>query len=240
MKIKKIKFSALRNNEWYQLFAEIKVSIEKFGAEMLGIAQLFVKFKAILINVAVAIDAIRKSPETAQLERVDESRDNALRGFTGTLSGACFHFDETKRSAAERLSDVVAHFGNLAVKPIDEETTGIINLLQELDVRAADVQLLGLNDWVTEIRARNDEYASLVQVRTTEVAGRPKLRTISLRNELQDTFRQMVACVEVLALLNGEATYQPFADELNVIVERYSSKAARHHKRAGEETSTVA
>jgi hypothetical protein len=50
----------------------------------------------------------------------------------------------------------------------------------------------------------------------------------------------MVACIEVLAVLNGEATYQPFADELNVILERYGSKAARHHKRAGEANEQTA
>ncbi|MDR2064209.1 MAG: DUF6261 family protein [Prevotellaceae bacterium] len=224
MKISKIKFILLRNEEWFQFMTEFKDLAEKLTPETLGISGLFTQFLTAYADADVAADIIRKSPETAQMQEADRKRDVTFRGLADAVSAFGHHFNAGKRQAAEELTIVLDHFGNLAQKPSNEETAGIYNLLQELNGKyAPQMQLLALGDWAQELEQNNIDYETLVKQRNTELAERPKLRMTDVRRQTQDIYSKITERIEALAVVNGEDAYVPFVDELNVFVKRYNS-----------------
>ncbi|MDR0756880.1 MAG: DUF6261 family protein [Tannerella sp.] len=223
MKIVRIDFSRLHNEEWFQFFTEFKVLAVKHNPDTLDIAALFAVFLTLYAEVDKGLVVIRKSPLTEKMNNADVRRDQTYRGLIEAVRAFQNHFSEEKREAARRLFIVFDTFGNLSVKPANEETAGIYNLLQELngDCRP-QVELLGVSDWVKQLETDNDAYEALVRERNTETAARPQIRLAEKRTQAQQVYAQIVERIEALAIVHGETAYAPFVGEWNAFVQRYS------------------
>jgi hypothetical protein len=243
MKILKMRFTNLRNEEWFQFMTEFKDLAEKSTPETLGISELFTQFLSAYADADIAAEIIRKSPETAQMQEADRKRDATFRGLANAVDAFTHHFNAGKRQAAEELTIVLDHFGNLAQKPSNEETAGIYNLLQELNGKyAPQVQLLALGDWVQELEQNNNEYETLVKQRNVELAERPKLRMSNVRSQTQDIYRKISERIEALIIVNGANAYASFVDELNVFIKHYNSIISQRQGRneaAAEQKETT-
>lgn len=232
MKILKLDFYKLRNEEWFQLFTEFRDLVLKYNPATLNIAELWATFLTLYADADTALEIIRKSADTARMIEADHVRDHTYRGFADAVKSACNHFDPDKRAAAEKLSILFNHFGNLARKASNEETAGIFNLLQELDNGAPGdtlpVDLLGLRDWATRLAADNAAYEALVKDRNTEVASRSKLRMKEVRSKTQEVYYKLTERIEATTTLNGDVP--PFADfgnEWNAFLKRYADVLAQ-------------
>ncbi|MDR2466495.1 MAG: DUF6261 family protein [Prevotellaceae bacterium] len=232
MKILRLDFRRLRNEEWFQLFTEFRDLVLKYNADELNIAELWATFLLLYADADTALEIIRKSADTALMIEADHVRDHTFRGFVDAVKSARNHFDPAKRAAAEKLIIIFDHFGNLAHKAFNEETAGIHNLLEEFDRGAPETELpvdvLGLRDWANKLAADNDAYEALVKDRNTEVASRSKLRMKEVRSDLQEVYYKMVARIEATMTLNGEV--QPFTDfvnEWNAFLKHYSDVLAQ-------------
>jgi hypothetical protein len=229
MKILRSDFYRFRNEEWFQLFTEFRDLALKFNPDALNITAQWATFLILYADADTALEIIRKSADTALMAEADRGRDQTFRGFADAVKSARNHFDPQKRAAAEQLSILLDHFGNLAKKAPNEETAGIYNLLQELNGAYADrIQTLSLQDWTIRLAADNEAYEVLVKNRNTEVALRSKLRVKEIRKELQEVYHCMVERIEAMITLNGEI--QPFAgfvNEWNAFLKRYANVLAQ-------------
>jgi hypothetical protein len=238
MKILSLNFYNLRNEEWFQLFTEFRDLVLKYNPNALNIAALWATFLLLYTDADTALEIIRKSVDTVLMIEADHVRDHTFRGFADAVKSARNHFDAAKRAAAEKLTVIFDHFGNLAQKAPNEETAGIHNLLQELDngTPGTDlpVDILGLRDWAVRLAADNDAYEALVKDRNTEVASRSKLRMKEVRRELQDVYYKMTTRMEATVTLNGDVPpFTGFVNEWNAFLKRYSDVLAqrqgKHH-----------
>jgi hypothetical protein len=114
MKILRIKFSYLRNEEWFQLFTEFKDLVQASGEAALDITACFFTFLSLYVQADEALDLIRKSENTDRMEDADMKRDQIYRGLVDAIKSALNHFNAEKKQAAKTLSTVIANFGNLA------------------------------------------------------------------------------------------------------------------------------
>ncbi|MDR1153563.1 MAG: DUF6261 family protein [Bacteroidales bacterium] len=238
MKISGLNFYRLRNEEWFQLFTEFRDLVLKYSPGALNIAELWATFLLLYADADTALEIIRKSADTALMIEADHVRDHTFRGFADAVKSARNHFDPARRAAADRLTVLFDHFGNLARKAPNEETAGIYNLLQELDSGTPGaplpVDVLGLRDWAARLAADNAAYEALVKDRNAEVAQRSKLRMKEVRHELQETYYRMTARVEATMTLNGDVPpFTDFANEWNAFLKRYADvlaqRAGMHH-----------
>jgi hypothetical protein len=228
MKILRIRLFSLRNEEWFQFMTEVRDLTLKFTAQALSIVELFILFLKFYTEADIALEIIRKSPETEKMTEADHVRDQAFHGLNATIRAAVSHFDPAHSEAARQLIIVLDRFGNLAQKAPNEETAGINNLIQELHgPYAGFVATLGLDAWVGELAARNDAYEVLVKARNEEVAARPKLHVKLVRRELDDVYRQIVERIEALTLVQGAEPYAAFIDQLNAFIARYNNVVAQ-------------
>jgi hypothetical protein len=232
MKILSVNFYRLRNEEWFQLFTEFHDLVLKYNPGDLNIAELWATFLLLYADADTALEIIRKSADTVLMIEADHVRDHTFRGFADAVRSARNHFDPAKRAAAEKLTIIFDHFGNLARKAPNEETAGIHNFLQELDSgtpgTALPVDILGLRDWAVQLAADNEAYETLVKDRNTEVASRSKLHMKDVRRELQDVYCKMTTRIEATTTLNGDVPpFTDFVNEWNAFLKRYSDVLAQ-------------
>jgi hypothetical protein len=221
-------YTGLRNEVHVEYGETVDGIVVKHNPQMLGISPQYDTFKTSLNTEVGVLDVIMKSEYTGEISAQDAVRDGIFRGFDNAVKSAENHFNADKRRAAERIRVVLDHYGNIAVKAFDQETAAIDDLLRELNANyAADMQLLSLTDWLTQLDAENQKFKTLMSERYAETARRPRTRMKAARIETDRSLRAILDMVEALAAVNGAEPYQPFIDELNAVSERYKNLLAQ-------------
>jgi hypothetical protein len=88
-----------------------------------------------------------------------------------TVEAFKYHPDSAKVQAAENIRMVINHYGDLRSKSYNEETASIHNLLENVNSRyAADVALLGIEEWIDELSVANRAFHDLMSQRFDTVA----------------------------------------------------------------------
>jgi hypothetical protein len=235
MKIEKIHTNNLRNDEHFQLQAEFRDLIAANGAELLKIKPQFQAYQQLYEREDEALKKIVKSEFTAKIHDADKARDDIWIGMEEMVIAAHRHFSPDVRDAAARLKIVFDTYGNVASKSLDEETSAIHNILQELQGKyAPDTALVGISQWAAELKARNDAFEALVKERDSEGAARTSIVVKDARKAVDAAFRQICDIINVYMLLEGDANYETFARTLNEVLGRYRKKHRHHAHRTSE------
>ena len=228
MKIKSMYNSHLRNNEHFQFHTEFKDLVTTENAETLKIGEQFATYLICYKNEDVAFQKIMKSATTEEIEAADKARDSIFRGMVDTNKAALNHFNSEINAAARRLKIVFDTYGNVTRKTLNEETSAIYNLLQELTGNhAADTKKVGLNQWATQLDANNKALETLVRTRNSELAAKTELKMAETRESLDSIYNTIVERVNALIVIEGVATYESFAKKLNLFIEKYNNIVAQ-------------
>jgi hypothetical protein len=236
-KIKKINLQGLRNEEWYNFYNEFKRFVEEISPETLKIEKAFAVFLTLYTGVDEIIEKIRKSKYTKQISELDKERDSIFMGLIYVIKSYIHHFDSAKRNAAESLEPLISHYGNLAVKPYNEETAGIHNFLQEFRENYSDVIItLELTTWLDELERSNLVFEEAIIERNREGANKSELRLLDVRQEIDASYRDIVERIEALILLEedekGKEPYLAFTKTLNTNIKRYVDTIAQRKGRS--------
>lgn len=229
MKIKRIDFSRFRNNEHFQCHTEIKDLTTTFNPDTLKIEPLFTQsYLAAYAEEDEALIKIRKNTHTEPRIDADIERDNTYYGMIGFNRALLKHFDREVAESAKRIKIVFDTYGNVPKLPLNEETSAIRNLLQELcGTYAPDVEKTGLKPWIDKLEANNNTYEALVKSGYDEEAGKTELKAKETRAETDRVFRRIVERIEALSLIEGEENYAEYVRRLNMILEKYANILAQ-------------
>ncbi|MCL2101233.1 MAG: DUF6261 family protein [Fibromonadales bacterium] len=225
MKIGKINSNNMRNDSHFQFHTEFKDLVAKSGAEALKIGQQFQSYIPLYDRVDIALKKINKSVLTEQIQEADKARDEIWEGIINMNAAALKHFSPETREAAKRLKIVFDTYGNIARKPLNEQTSATYNILQELEGKyTGDVAVVGIQQWVAELKARNNAFGDLVKERFDESALKTDIVLRDARRELDGVYRTIVERINALVIVEGAAAYEAFIRTLNVIVKKYTPK----------------
>jgi hypothetical protein len=228
MKIKRLRLKNLRNEEWFNYFTEFKTFVEQTAPGTLDIEALFIVFMSLYGKADKALEQIRKSRYSSEIVKLDASRDNVWIGLSETVGSALHHFDESKRTAAERLVILFDHYGNLAAKPYNEETASISNFLQDVRGKyAGEIAVLDLAEWLGELERTNTEFETAVLERNREYAGKSDLNMLDIRRQTDRAYLDIVERIEALSLVYGDDRFALFVRTLNSNIERYKTAINR-------------
>jgi len=233
MKCNRFRVEALRNEEWFQFYTEFKALVEQYGASSLNIDALFAVFVSLYADADTALEIIRKSATTQQLQEADTVRDSTFRGLVDAVKSARNHFDTVKRDAARRIQIVIEQYGNIARKAYDDETASIYNFVQEMRGQYhMDIMILGLLEWIDQLDASNQTFSTLMESRYAEEAGKTDLRMAEVREKTDRCYRDMIDRFDALMLVNGTEAYAPFVTELNIRVSRFENMLSQRKGRS--------
>jgi hypothetical protein len=162
-------------------------------------------------------------------------RDAIFIGIKDVIKSMLRHFDANVRAAAQRIKIVIDTYNNpdpLIDLPYDAETVAINNFLQELDSNyAADMLLTGLQAWIEELRARNNAFEELTREYNEQQAGKPSFSLKDARADTDKAYKDIIAAINGLLILDDESSYEPFVAELNTLIKHYNDLIAQHQGR---------
>ncbi|MGL4909411.1 MAG: DUF6261 family protein [Bacteroidales bacterium] len=238
MKCKRIHLENLSNNNCLQFFREVKQLTEKYGAAALAIEAQFEEFLVYYKEFNECNNLVRKSALTEDL-RLARIQNNLLyRGLVNNIKAHLTHFDQEHRKAAKRLQIVVKHFGNITRQNYHSQIASLHGLLSDLEgVHAAETNLLQLGDWISQLSKSKEAFSELINLRNSEIAGRTKLRTHSVRAAMSDMYRSLLHRLDALALLHDSTKYKDYLKSLNIITTRYVHNIALRKGHAASKRS---
>ena len=233
MKIKKIYFHNMRNDEHFQFHMDVKELIANRLMSETGLpSELWSEYLIRFDEEDVALKKINKSAVTAEIQNADRERDRIFRGMVDANKSALNHFRTEVQESAKRLKIVFDTYGNLAQKPLNEETAGVYNLVQDLQSKyLADVQLTGISDWLNELRVKNEVVSRLMKERYEETAERSDLVLKEVRQKVDAAYRAIAERINALIVIEGVANYEAFVRNLNAIIEKYENIIAQRYGR---------
>jgi hypothetical protein len=233
MNVIDLSLTRLRNEEHFQFQTDFKKLVETGNPATLNIAEAFNAYVQVYNDESQALDVIRKSAISDDIVEADGVRDSIFRGFSDAILSASRHFNAGVKQAALRLQVVIEHYGNIARKPYDEETAAINSLVKDLRTTyTSDVTAIsGLTEWITELAAKNDAFESLKKSRYTEESAKTLLRMKEVRVRADAAYHTITSRIHALMLINGEAGYTGFVNELNTRIDSYSKTLAQRKGR---------
>jgi cobalamin biosynthesis Mg chelatase CobN len=235
LKINNFHTAHLHNDAHFQFYTEVRDLVGETTPAALKLEAAWPAFLSRYEGYDAALRKIVKSALTEKIKAADAARDAAFSGFTKFLSAMCEHYDDSLRDIARKI-EVVAHtYGNVAVKPINEETSAIYNMVQDLnsDNYRTLVTQIGLMPWVTKLSQKNNEFETLIQERDRESAAKNHAAVSDERKAIDEIYRHIVNAINAFIFFGELTGVGAFVDTLNAIIHRFSIKY-RHHKRGAE------
>jgi hypothetical protein len=246
MKIEKLRVHHLRNDAHFQFHTEFHDLVVKHCPQKMKIKPQFDAYKSLYEREDEALKKISKSALTDKIHEADKARDEIYLGMADVNKGMCRHFNKDTADAAVRIKIVLDTYGNIAKKPLNEQTSAVYNIVQDLrgDKYASYVTASGLSEWVDELDSRNIALEALMKERFGETAAKSDIVMTYARKELDEAYRQICEIINVYAMLEDAREYEEFIRTLNAVIAKYAVTLAHqhHHKRNEEprETEDVA
>jgi len=237
MRIREIHRNHLRNDEHFQFHTAVRDLIIEESAQTLKIEPQFAAYQALYNKEDEGIKKISKSALTAKIHDADRARDETYTGIVEINNVMLrYSFSQPAREAAGRLKILFDTYGNLSHKPLNEQTSAIYNIVQELKgAYLSDTMTIGINVWVLELEARNVAFEALMVERFHETASKSDVNVRAARLEVDAAYDTIVERVNALAVVEGAAVYESFIRMLNAIIAKYTTilharLGRKHHK----------
>jgi transcription elongation GreA/GreB family factor len=231
MKIVKIQLLHLRNDAHFQFHTEFKDLVEKnlvgengYKPPLQKVEEQYNSYKPLYEILDNGLKKINKSQITEQIQEADKARDEIWAGLVEMNKAATKHFESIIREAAERLKIVFDTYGNVAIQPLNEETSAINNILQELEGKYSnDAEAVGIKQWVAELKVRNTALSDLMKNRFDETASKSDIVVKEARAELDKAYRTIAEKIDALVIVDGVNMYENFIRTWNAVVEKYTN-----------------
>lgn len=237
MWIMNINLQRLRNHLVFQFYTAFIDLMMGFAALRTKVAPLYAVFMTHYALFDAALQKIVKSAITPLIREADAARDEIFRGMAEFNRAMCKHFDPAKRAAARRMRVVFDTYGDVASKSLNEETSAIYNLLQDLSSEkyAADVEAVGLDNWMSLLRTRNTDFNNLVRQRFQETGEKCDVSLKAEREAIYAAYKNLVKRINALAEVEGDENYKAFIETMNAIVAKYKQKFPHSRNGGGAE-----
>lgn len=218
----------MRNEEYFQHKLEIIDAMDRSGIKLNPIKRIVDPFKAMVEEIDNALELIRKSGYTEQINNQDNVRDSITRGFIDVVTGYTNHFDSEMREYARILKIITDHYKGINQQSISSQTASTINMLQDLRAKSDLLDDLGLTEWVDKIEDENDNVAELMMARFEEGASLPAERMKELRPECEKLLEDLYKAIEVYSVTYfEERSYSNCIELINVINKKYMNVIAQ-------------
>ena len=172
----------------------------------------------------------RKSLETEDLKELDEARDNALGAYHEAVLGLQRNPNDSKRQAARQLNLNYDTYKPERSQEYMKETELIEQMTADLRASqqlAAAIQLLGLDDYLTDLEQKNQAFADMMKGRTASTEGQQKGAVADARADLEKKYQLLRQMLNVASIYEGDTNYRPFLLAVNAEVEHYRQILAR-------------
>ena len=211
-------------------FMQIKGLIMANNALATALSTVWTAFTDALTAFDNAYAQARKWMQTEDLKELDDARDTSLRGFMNALKAMLATPNAEKASAARRVQFVREKYSIDAADEYMKETSAISQMVQEMEAGSqADLALLGLDEWLADLKSKNEAFLAKMNERTDEQAGMQKGIVRDTRLQVEAAYRDVVKLLNAMAICEVPAglDFNAPIDRLNAEIEHYRQILAR-------------
>ncbi|MDR2980936.1 MAG: DUF6261 family protein [Puniceicoccales bacterium] len=234
-KIKTIALSRLRHEEHFGLHDKVAKLVNEYNLSEIFSALVEI-YNDRYDELDTALEIIRRSVHTAQLQELDQKRRKTFRGLRTTVASYLRHFESAKCQAAIRVHNILWHYRTLMRKSRNERTASLTNMLQDLqDGASADLQTLSLTDWVSELEANNLSYKNLEAKRLSERASQFDKNVLLAREAMDAAYQSLVKSIEIhMALSPTDENGAALVNEWNARIDSVAWPVAQRRGMAAK------
>ncbi|MCD7848850.1 MAG: DUF6261 family protein [Parabacteroides sp.] len=215
----------LKVNELLAFGREIEAAIVEKDASTLKVTDAFTEYQTKLQALDDGIVIVAKSAAyTAEMNTAGAYRNNIHIGIIENIRTGMRHFKVDIKEAAARLQPLVSTYTGAQTRGFDDQTGFEYNFIQELesDKYKADITLLGLDEWVAELKKANEQCALLTSNRSKEKSEKAvKSSTTINRPVFEKTYDALVEYLNALALVNGDTLCTELFSWWNARIDHY-------------------
>lgn len=232
-KVKNFSLTNLRTEENFGFQMDVKALAESLpttgdlDAESLPEASVAILTEAVNGHTAAVTaldDALKDSasvPSSTLAAEAEQGRDGAWRGLNNYVKAMTAYPEGTVAAEALAAKALIDKYGDPTDKPQTEESGILHNLIQDLENgKEGAFPNLQVDVWVTDLKNKNQRFLDFSKMRTEEEAARQVgivKEKILLVNE---AYRKLIDTVNAMVLLNGEAKFASFIDQMNILIDR--------------------
>lgn len=231
MKIIRIEFRSLRNEEHFQFMTDMNklfnpvLTIE--GEQYVTIRNLYFEFGELYHKEDAAIERIRRNILTDPIADADMLRDNLYRGLMLFIDAFTYHSDPAKIEAARKLKIIVDNYGDFRRKSYNEETATIYNFVQDVKERCTDdLRLIGGDEWLSKLDKANGAFETLMSERYGNNVENEAIDLRQTRLAIDEAFMKIRNAIEATNLLSGGTTYAELIQQMNERIAYYKNTIA--------------
>lgn len=211
-------------------FGQIKDIILTCSPLVTNLQSVWTTYVAALQAFDVAYAQSKKWEQTADIEELDKQRDSALSAFLNALKAMLASPNASKAAAAKTLTFIRDKYSLSTSDEYMKETTAISQMVQEMEsVAANELATTGLDDWLTDLKQKNDAFLAKMNERTEAQAGMQKGIVREKRLACESAYRDLVKLINALAIVEypSDYNYNSIIDHLNAEIEHYRQILAR-------------
>lgn len=237
-------FRMYRNGDFVQYANNVLQLITPAEATTLKIDAQRTELDSTVTELNEAFAPQKGSELTPEIAALDASRDDLFYGLKATLDAwAQYHYDAPKKQAAKKFANIIdnygTHIGKLRYQQQTATLNGIVNDIETTD-NLADLRLLGLDEWTTQLKntnaAFNDGYIARTEERSEQQLG--VIQTLRDKaTEQYRALRNIFNARAVVATTDGTAeatTFEEIGKELDALTEQYNTAVMRFRKKEKE------
>lgn len=232
-KVKSFNVSHLRTEENFGFQMDVKALTESLpttgdlDAEGLPEASVSILTEAVNGHAAAVTaldDALKDSasvPSSTLATEAEQQRDGAWRGLNNYVKAMTAYPEEDVAAEALAAKALIDKYGDPTDKPQTEESGILHNLIQDFEADMDEnFSNLMVEVWVTDLKNKNQRFLDYSRMRNEEESARQVgvvKEKILLVNE---AYRKLIDTVNAMVLLNGEAKFASFIDQMNILIDR--------------------
>ena len=213
-------------------FGQIKNKIAAETTLTAAMGSVWTTFTAALQAFDDAYAQAKKWSQTADLEELDKQRDQALSAFLNALKAMTASPNANKAAAAKTLTFIRDKYSLNASDEYMKETTAIQQMVQNMEASAEAQTALGttgLDDWLTDLKQKNNAFLAKMNERTEAQAGLQKGIVREKRLLCEAAYKNVVKLANAMAICELPAGYAfgTIIDLVNAEIDHYRQILAR-------------
>ena len=178
----------------------------------------------------VAYNPSRKDLLSDVLDTLDTDRDKSQGAWHVAILAQLKSPNATKQWIAQRLVQLYKDYHLDASDEYMKQTTNISQMLQVIEADAeimAALPGMGLDDYLTDLKTKNEAFAAKMDERTTGTIGYVAGTVNAARHEVEAKYRTFMRMVNVVSSYEGGGVLDAFILVITAEIEHYKQILAR-------------
>jgi hypothetical protein len=228
-KFKSLLFKYLPNAAHYNFCTQVSQKLTDVPSTIASVlGQLPSAFNAWLTKETALMEWVKRSEFTKQIAEANRRMDRALVALNAQVRAASYNINPGIAGAANRMTIMLKNYGKVYVKPYAEQDGDVHSILRQLTGSyAADVSLLSLTAFVTELQTAFTLFNQLLSQRDVRSQAKPPEGFPAVRRGIENIYHQITRKIEAGSELNTPSDFVAFINSLNPEIERLNAEFHR-------------